>query len=548
MSEVGTRPVPPGLSERDVQDAIDRLTAELGPEKVLTDAASLREFRDPFQVQTSDAYAASAIVMPTTVEEIQAIVAVANETKVPLWTHGQGRNNGYGGGAPRVSGSLVVSLRTMNRVLEINEELGYAVVEPGVRWFDLYEAIQAGGHKLMVSIADLGWGSVVGNSLDNGATYMPYGVDQASWCGMEVVLPDGEVMRTGMGAMPGNKAWHCYKRSLGPSADLMFTQSNYGIVTKMGYWLMPEPEVYMPLWLRLWKDDDLPKAIDVMRRLMLDDTLRMNPQIMSGTLLAAVISDRATWWEDPSTPIPDDVLDTMARELQTGRWIMRFALYGDDAVVDHRFAKIKAAFEGGVPGAEVWGTKYAPDEIAGIENPSELVQGGVPSLDLNAMTGWYGGEQGGHIGFSPVMPMTGEDARVVRDLMRREMEAAGLDYMAALIPINARSVIHITMVIFDTASVEQTEKAYAACRRAVTEAARLGYGEYRAHLDFMDLAAEQYSFGDHVQRRFNETIKDALDPNGILSPGKQSIWPARMRHLRDSAIQEGERARFDRPS
>jgi 4-cresol dehydrogenase (hydroxylating) len=548
MSEVGTRPVPPGLSEQDVQRAIDRLQEELGADRVLTDAASLREFRDPFQVQTSDAYAASAVVMPTTVEEIQAIVAVANETKVPLWTHGQGRNNGYGGGAPRVSGSIVVSLRNMNRVLEINEDLGYAVVEPGVRWFDLYEAIQAGGHKLMVSIADLGWGSVVGNSLDNGATYMPYGVDQASWCGMEVVLADGSVMRTGMGAMENNKAWHCYKRSLGPSADLMFTQSNFGIVTKMGYWLMPEPEVYMPLWLRLWNVDDLPKAADVMRRLMLDDTLRMNPQIMSGTLLAAVISDRATWWEDPSTPIPEDVLDTMARELQTGRWIMRFALYGDDAVVDHRFAKIKAAFEGGIPGAEVWGTKYAPDQIASIENPSEQVQGGVPSLDLNAMTGWYGGENGGHIGFSPVLPMTSEDTAVVCDLMRREMEAAGLDYMAALIPINARSMVHVTMVIFDTASVEQTERAYAACRRVVVEAAKLGYGEYRAHLDFMDLAAEQYGFGDHAQRRFNETIKDALDPNGILSPGKQSIWPAGMRHLRESASGGSERARFQRPS
>ena len=139
----------------------------------------------------------------------------------------------------------------MNRVLEINEELGYAVVEPGVRWFDLYEAIQAGGHKLSVSIPDLGWGSVVGNTLDHGMSYMPYGVDQQAQCGMEVVLADGTVMRTGMGAMEGNRAWHCYKRGLGPTPDQMFMQSNFGIVTKMGYWLMPEPEIYMPLWLRV---------------------------------------------------------------------------------------------------------------------------------------------------------------------------------------------------------------------------------------------------------------------------------------------------------
>ena len=75
---------------------------------------------------------------------------------------------------------MIVSLRNMNRVLEIDEELAYAVVEPGVRWFDLYDAIQAGGHKLMLSVPDLGWGSVVGNTLDNGITYLPFAQDMAA--------------------------------------------------------------------------------------------------------------------------------------------------------------------------------------------------------------------------------------------------------------------------------------------------------------------------------------------------------------------------------
>ena len=518
--------VPPAVSEHDLSAALGEFVQALGAGRVVSDEDGLREWRDPFQHASWDEYMASAVVMPETVEEVQEVVRIAGRHVVPLWTLGQGRNNGYGGPAPRVRGSVIVSLRNMNRVLEINEELGYAEVEPGVRWFDLYEAIKAGGHRLMLSIADVGWGSVIGNTLDHGITYMPYGVDFGLPCGMEVVLANGDVMRTGMGAMPENRSWHLYKRGLGPTPDQLFMQSGFGIVTKMGVWLMPYPEVYMPFWVRVWNDDDLGPLVDTLRTLMLDDTIRMVPQVLNTVAYGSVFTTRAEWWTGAG-PIPDEVLDKLARGLDVGRWLMRAALYGDEPVVDHRFAKVKEAF--GRIGADVWGTKVAPGDIPSLANPAERVQGGVPSLDINAMTAWYGGEEGGHIGFSPIAPLTGRDAMALRDLLRGMIEDAGLDYIVGMLPINARSFAHITMIIFDTKNESQARAAYDVACRLVRDAAKLGYGEYRAHLDFMDLAQDQYSWGDHAYRRFCETLKDALDPQGILAPGKQGIWPRSMR-------------------
>src|SRR5262249_23835655 len=155
------------------------------------------------------------------------------------WTTSLGKNNAYGGPAPRVRGSVLVSLRRLNRVLEGNEELAYAVVEPGGSFFDLCAELGRRGSAPWASVPDPGWGSAIGHTGDPRVGYLPGGNHADSMCGLEVVLASGEVIRTGMGAMAGNQAWHAHRRGFGPAVDGLFMQSNLGIVTKMGKWLTP---------------------------------------------------------------------------------------------------------------------------------------------------------------------------------------------------------------------------------------------------------------------------------------------------------------------
>jgi len=102
------------------------------------------------------------------VEQVQAIVRVANRYKIPLFAISTGRTFAYGGPSANLSGSVTVDLKRMNRVLEVNEDRNCVLVEPGVSYFGLYRYIQERGLKVWIDCPDPGWGSPVGNSLDHG--------------------------------------------------------------------------------------------------------------------------------------------------------------------------------------------------------------------------------------------------------------------------------------------------------------------------------------------------------------------------------------------
>lgn len=98
---------------------------------------------DMHHILDQEYFVCSATVAPRNVPQVQDMVKLCNEFEVPVWSFPIGRNTGYGGAAPRVPGSICLDMgRHMNRILEVNTEDAYALVEPGVTYADLHTYLE----------------------------------------------------------------------------------------------------------------------------------------------------------------------------------------------------------------------------------------------------------------------------------------------------------------------------------------------------------------------------------------------------------------------
>ena len=495
------------------------LSELLGEDAVHLERSRIDEFKDDYWLPGDETYAASAVVQPTRTEQVQGILHIARRYGIPVWPHSQGRNLGHGGASPRVRGSIQIGFQRMNRILEINEELAYAVVEPGVTWFDLHRAVRERGYNLSTPCPDLGWGSIVGNTMDGGHTYQRYGADYMLPAGLEVVMPDGDILRTGQGAIPSNPAWHLYKRSLGPNLEPLFVQSNLGIVTRMGIWLTRRPASFVPLLLAIDDEADFEAAVDTIRELRLAGHLDGMPALYSTLRACHMLRDAPVPAKE--RPFTEHELRDIGLRAGVGAWAARAALWGEPEIVDAKLRRIRDAWES-IPSGRVEARRhYSPDEYDQLECSADQIMAGEPTLAALQNTP----PNIAHVDVSPVVPLTGRTMRTAIETIRREFAAAGRDFGVGIMVTGERSAVVIVGIRYDRTDEASTRAAFTLGRQLIVELGRLGFGDSRPHLEFMDLAAEQYSFNDSAYRRVATRIKDALDPDGILSPGRHGIWP-----------------------
>jgi (+)-pinoresinol hydroxylase len=545
--------LPPGVSAEDF-DAATRAFADIvGDEWVLTSDESLAPYRDYWSPVPSadEELLASAVVAPGSVEEVQAVVRTANRYRTPLFPISTGKNFAYGGPAPSMRGCIVVDLKRMNRILEVSDERNFALVEPGVSYFDLYRHIQERGLNVWIDCANPGWGGPLGNSLDRGMGFtLSYYRDHAGAIhGLEVVLANGELMRTGLGAVPNSGCWQDHKYAFGPDPSGLFPQGNFGIVTKLGLRLMPAPEHYRSGIVTVPKRADLRPLIKTVNYL---SDLFMIGEPLYGSPLGALMGN-TEFREAATRPggANDEEMDRLAGAAGMHAWRVELQFLGSDGTTLAGWEYAKTLMSRNIPGARLEDGQsltlpLTDEQIAHGTVPNQRYlwrsSFGIPSLatwvSLGRNESLPDSWQQNHVGLFAVIPRSADGLfaaqRVFGDTLRERGVATNISAVST--PVNWYPFSFLFSAGFSSGggtreATPQTKARDAEILRALVDAAaEHGWAEYRAAPYFQDDVAHAYSYNDHALRRFNEALKDAVDPNGILAPGRGGIWP---RHLRE---------------
>ena len=179
---------------RSVKEYIQELENAIGPDKVLSSPVDLvaYSFDSTFEQHLPD-----VVVLPETNEEVSAVVRIASQYDAPIVPRGM--SSGLAGGSIPVRGGIVLSLTRMNRILEIDEENMTATVEAGVVTADLQTEVEKLGLFYPPDPSSIKQSTIGGNVACNagGPRCLKYGVTSDYVLGLTVVLADGRVVKTG---------------------------------------------------------------------------------------------------------------------------------------------------------------------------------------------------------------------------------------------------------------------------------------------------------------------------------------------------------------
>lgn len=462
----------------------------------------------------------AAQLRPADTSQVQACVRVAHELGIPLHAVSRGRNWGYGSRVPHRDGAVVLDLARLDRIVDFDERLAYVTVEPGVTFRQLSTFLRSCRARVFASVVGgTGDGSVLANALERGDGSGPLGDRFGHVCGLEVVLPTGELVHTGYARFPGAHAAPLSKWGAGPYLDGLFSQSGLGIVTRATIWLAPYPKSLLIGSLIADDDAALRAIVDAARELVLSGAIVSTVPMWNDYKLLALVGQYPWTEAGERTPLPDDVREALRARAKLGRWNATFSIYGASRA--HALASRTLVTEAfGRVGQLAW-REGPSDPLAAEADACGPVLGVPRERNVSALY-WRKRmpfpervdperDRCGFIWLSHAVPFEGQHARTVARLVEDEVRAAGFEPQLSLLGVTARCMSMVCSIAYDRDAPGDDDRALACHAHVSSLLVARGYPPFRTGVQDTPPSGEP-AYDELVAR-----IANAIDPHGILA-------------------------------
>lgn len=524
------------------------ITSVVGKENCQFSSEELKQFeRTTFKTDIK----VSGVAKVKNKNQIKALVQLANQHHFPIYPLSTGQNYGYGSKVPTCQNALVIDLSQMNRIISYDQKMGTITVEPGVTFEQVFNHL--GGFKSKFTVAGTGappQSSLIGNALERGLGKGLTGNRAENICNIEAILPSGDTVHSGMGRYTNAKVKTLSKYAPGPLLDGLFTQSNFGIITEMTFWLSLRPQNFTTFFYLVDDVSKLPKIVDALRELRQKDIIRSSSTLFNNHRILGFMGKYPWDLSDGTRALTDEETAIALKRAMP----MPALWYGDGALFCHSRSQaraerkmIKQALRGLVKNLMFFrepqvtmmemavnfmrkfssSTLFNPLDFyfkrslyLGATVPKEMTLGstyvrkatGVPPSDQidpdkhGCGTYWMG----------PIVPFDGDEVKKATDLIAKIISSYGYEPAMTLQLVSSRQIDIIISISFDRDLPGEDEKAKKCHDHLLEALCDQGLYPYRLGNQSQHLMPET---NDHTHQLIH-TLKKAVDPNNIMAPGR----------------------------
>ncbi len=528
----------------DLEAALTEWAALLGQSSVLPSVEAAAAYGSDTGAASRTLLAALRIRDAAVLPEVMRI---ANRNRVCVYPISTGNNWGYGSALPVRDGCVILDLSALQKILDFDAEFGVVTLEPGVTQKMLADFLDARAEPYMVPVTGAGpHCSLVGNALERGYGITPHADHFGAVTDLQAVLPDGSVYRSALHEVGGAELARLFKWGIGPYCNGLFTQSGFGIVTRMSIVLARRPECVKACVFAIDDDALLERAVAAVRNLLvkLPGTLGavnlMNQHRVLSMAAPFPYSDLGA-----NALIPTSRIAQMAKQYRVAAWTGFASLYGTREVVAAAQKEIRRSLSGigqrilflapqhaaTLSGLAQWIPgdlgRRMQERTQMLSRSLELVEG-RPNETALALAYWRnratppdGPKNPAHDGcgllwYAPLVPMRPSSVRAYVDMVCQVTQRHAMEPLITLTSVNDRLFDSTIPLLFDKHQPQAANVARDCYAELLHTGRSHGWFPYRVGIESMALLNDLQS----NSKAFTHRLRSSLDPHALLSPGR----------------------------